>query len=735
LEQGWYRLKELKTVVKVAKDKTFDEILEDDVWVLFSDMGFKFLSEGRNISVKYSDEDGGKQQIDVLAVDDECAILVECKAAEELKKGNFKETIEAIGGKKPGLIRELRYLFGKPKLKVGFVLITRNYQLSPSDLERIKSFKIRHLGDRDVAYYKDLASHIGEASRFQFHADLFADQDIPELDNRVAAIQGKMGGHTYYSFSIEPAKLLKLGFVLHRTKSVRLTPSYQRLIKKSRLNAIQTFVTNGGFFPNSLLLAIDSAGKKLRFDLSANQVEGSVTKLGVLHLPPRYRSIYVIDGQHRLYAYSGSEYASKNAIPAVAFVDLARSDQLRLFMEINENQKAVSKNLKNTLDADLKWDSPNLKDRADGLKKQIALDLGDEIHSPLYGRIQVGEDERTDLRSITLEGVLKGINRTALVGKYSKKSLLEHGLLDAGDSEKTLAKITAFLFAAFQFSQDRMPDEWRKRSDEGAILSVNFGVTAYIWVINDLLLHLVRQRKVSTLSDEPAHMLKEMEYYLDGLVEYMGALSFEERLGLKTKYGSGGDTRLWRCFQKGISDYRPDFQPAGMEEYWKNQSKQFNLDTYEKIGELESFLRTEVRDILQIGYGSAWLKKGIPATLFEKLYADAAKKNREIADQKDEKQPWDLMYIINYRDVMTYGPNWSNHFQKKFTIPGQERLKKEEKTGWLVRLNTIRNQNAHDHSVSEDDYRFVSAVHEWLVNDNSEEIVKLAEQSEAGTES
>ena len=73
-----------------------------------------------------------------------------------------------------------------------------------------------------------------------------------------------------------------------------------------------------------------------------------------------------------------------------------RGEQLRLFMEINENQKAVSKNLKNTLDADLKWNSSNLRERAEGLKKQLALDLGDEIRSPLYGRVLVGEDERSD---------------------------------------------------------------------------------------------------------------------------------------------------------------------------------------------------------------------------------------------------------------------------------------------------------------------------------------------------
>ena len=42
-----------------------------------------------------------------------------------------------------------------------------------------------------------------------------------------------MGGHTYYSFSIEPEKLLKLAYVLHRNEANSdMMPTYQRIIKK-----------------------------------------------------------------------------------------------------------------------------------------------------------------------------------------------------------------------------------------------------------------------------------------------------------------------------------------------------------------------------------------------------------------------------------------------------------------------------------------------------------------------
>ena len=55
-------------------------------------------------------------------------------------------------------------------------------------------------------YYKQLVAHLGSAARYQFLASIFANQKIKGMDNRVPAIQGKMGGLKYYSFSIEPEK-------------------------------------------------------------------------------------------------------------------------------------------------------------------------------------------------------------------------------------------------------------------------------------------------------------------------------------------------------------------------------------------------------------------------------------------------------------------------------------------------------------------------------------------------
>ena len=341
---GWYILNDkLKKDVALAKDKPQDEVFEDEVWALLSKLGFRYLSSDRHLKIKYDKEDGASQQIDVLAVDDECALIIECKCAKGSvsKVANFKTEIESLGGKKAGLHREIRERFNKPDLKIAYILATKNYTMREADLERLATFNIQHFSEVDLEYYQELVGHLGTAARYQFEADIFHHQTIPELDGRVYAVQGSMGGLPYYTFLIEPERLLKLGYVLHRSKSIRVLPSYQRLIKKQRLLQIRKFINSGGYFPNSMVVSIENQGKPVRFEQTSPTLPDSKSRIGVLHLPNKLRSLYVIDGQHRLYGYSESEYAESNIIPVVAFDDLERTVQLKLFMDINENQKAV----------------------------------------------------------------------------------------------------------------------------------------------------------------------------------------------------------------------------------------------------------------------------------------------------------------------------------------------------------------------------------------------------------
>ena len=110
------------------------------------------------------------------------------------------------------------------------------------------------------------------------------------------------------------------------------------------------------------------------------------TEIGHLVIPQKYRVAYIIDGQHRLMGYAGCKWENQQ-IPVVAFERLNKATQVKLFMEMNENQKAVPKELRLTLYKDLLPTDPRLSQRMYGLRLQIAFSFADHKNSPLKGYV------------------------------------------------------------------------------------------------------------------------------------------------------------------------------------------------------------------------------------------------------------------------------------------------------------------------------------------------------------
>lgn len=394
IEDGWELHKESKTTISVKKLKSNDIEFEDRVWSLFAQLGYEVMNRDRNFHLPYDKTNSNlTQQIDVFAKDGETLLLVECKAANENKRGDFKKELEAMTGKIEGLRKSIHALFPDTKHKIKFILATRNYAISQEDIDRLHKIGGVHFNEETIDYFFALYSQIGVSARYQLLGNLFEGQEIPEMESMVPAVEGKMGGHTYYSFSIEPEKLLKICYVLHRNKAnINMMPTYQRLIKKSRLKAVHDFIESGGYFPNSIVISIDT--KKSNFERAGKQVGSTLSNVGILHLPKKYRSAYIIDGQHRLYGYTATKYKKSNTIPVVAFLNLSRAEQVKLFMQINENQKTVSKDLRNTLNADLLWDSENKIEQLRALSSRISIYLGESRESSLFNKISIGEDKK-----------------------------------------------------------------------------------------------------------------------------------------------------------------------------------------------------------------------------------------------------------------------------------------------------------------------------------------------------
>jgi DNA sulfur modification protein DndB len=451
---GWVLDTRLKYKAKMRRPKPHDVAFEDRVWATFAHLQFPLLNADRGFKLSYGDAANQQQQIDVFAANDEVVLVVECKSTETIRSGQFKKEIEAISGQREGIIKRLRKEYGQRKIK--FMLATNNYTVSKEVAARIKEADVFHMTEDTVDYYLGLADHLGVAAKYQLLGALFAGQKIPNIESAVPALKGSMGGYTYYSFMIEPERLLTMSYVLHRNQAnTAMMPTYQRLIKKSRLKKVGAFVDSGGFFPNSIIVNVDTTRPDLRFDLAGKADARS--KLGLLHLPQTYRAAYVIDGQHRLYGYAASDRADKDLIPVVAFVNLPRDKQVELFMQINENQQAVPKNLRNTLSADLLWDSADLAERARALRLRTAQHLGEQKTSPLFDRVIIGENAKTNLRCITIDAISNGLYRGNFIGRFTKNTAKKLGTFYAGGNQATSDALVPFLEAALRYLSEGLP--------------------------------------------------------------------------------------------------------------------------------------------------------------------------------------------------------------------------------------------------------------------------------------
>ncbi len=313
--KGWEKDKKLKTKTRLRRPKSIDDRLKNKLWLLFYRMGYHELSQGNDFSVlvkKKGDEDS-QRRIDVYAKDDETVLVAECKASETLTKKRITKDIEKFGSLKGVISRTIKQFYGQNfKPKIIWFFVTENIIWAQADIERAAEEKIQIITERELRYYLQISDHLGPASRFQFLAEFLKNQKIPHLSNRILpAIRGTIGGNKFYSFVTTPESLLKISFVNHRSlNDPDGMPTYQRLINRSRMKQIKKFLEGGGYFPTNILVNFT---RKITFDTIKKDEEAGIT-FGYLHLPDRYRSAWIIDGQHRLYGFAqtSKEYRAPN---------------------------------------------------------------------------------------------------------------------------------------------------------------------------------------------------------------------------------------------------------------------------------------------------------------------------------------------------------------------------------------------------------------------------------------
>ena len=85
------------------------------------------MNSTRDFHISYSkDNPNLTKQIDVIAIDDEVCLIVECKESERMNSTtSWKTTLESINGYKNGVRNELNTKF--KDRKIVYIFATKNY--------------------------------------------------------------------------------------------------------------------------------------------------------------------------------------------------------------------------------------------------------------------------------------------------------------------------------------------------------------------------------------------------------------------------------------------------------------------------------------------------------------------------------------------------------------------------------------------------------------------------------
>lgn len=705
-ENDGYRVDNLskdQRYYSMVKDKSQNDIFENHVWMTLYNMGFTRMNKDNSFVVDFG---GNSKQIDIFAMDDETCLFVECKSAATMdKSATFKTELESIQGYKGDLINAVKHQFGD-KYKFKFIFATNNYVISDADKMRMNDFHIIHLDQDGLSYYDSLVEQLGKSARYQLLGSLFQGQVIKNLENRVCALRGSMGGQPYYMFCIEPDRLLKMAYILHRTKAnSNVAATYQRLVKKDRLKAIREFVNNGGYFPNSVIVSIDSDRRDLRFDpFPPVKIDSPVTS-GVLYLPQKYHSMYVIDGQHRLYGYSESDYAETNVIPVVAFVDMDSEKQVKMFMDINENQKAVSKSLRNTLLIDLYWSSNDVKKRQDALMLKLAEYLGEVSSSPLYKRILVGEDKQTDYCCITTEYIKDAIKQSHFLNEYSKNNVKRVGTFDCNDNEETLRVLGGFLIRCFTCVADSCVDEWN--AGAAGFLSINNMIYALIRVFDDIV--NIRLQELHELRALDVHdMFLSCEGMLHELIDVINGLSQTEKDKIKTAKGGSAKKESWRILQLAFNRRDPKFINADLQQYIDDHCMDNHDSAVMLVSKLHHVLVTSFQNAI---FDSEMWQHVVPERLHEDLAQRQAVENvRRQRNGDPAVDIWDLISFDDLSQMLRYSDNWTFFIKDIFSAAFFVEYKKNDACQLLINLSSYDKKLAAGNDLTKADYDSLSEI-------------------------
>jgi DNA sulfur modification protein DndB len=713
---GWSVLRENKWSIRLKKDKPADRQLEDELWCLLHDMGFKELNSGRTFSIEIAD-DTTPRQLDVFAKDDETAFIVECTQSKDSGPRSVKALIDKIGSIRPKIINAIHKHYGrKPALKVKFAIATRNIEWRDTDRKYCESSGIALITHDDLAYFQKLTSFLRTAARYQFLGRYLRGEGVEGLRTTVPATRGRMGGRVFYNFLMSPYDLLKITYISHKAKTSNDDlETYQRIVKPARLKAIGRYIDEGGKFPTNIVVNL-KADSKPQFDLKERFDD---TATGILHLPGLYGTAWVIDGQHRLYGYAHAtrgEDADKSVVPVLAYEDLPLKDEIQLFVDINTQQVKVPRNLVNEIISSLNIEDPDAAKRLDAIQARIVIRLDEYPSSPVRDRILTVAQEKDHSRCLTLTSFADGIAENNFVGTTHRSNRKDPGVIlpgpladPAGNPSATMEKTVVAVSRYLGLFADQLEAHWRLGDDKGGYLCTNNGIRALLLLLRKVLTFLETKNGMKAGIMTADDIVEAVAPYIKHVVDYFADASATD-IGAFRSRGSSLLSVSQNCFQMMsiINERESSFVTNELAEYIASRDIEGTKEAKDLIDEINRIIFNDVISKLKAKYGTVkdtWWIQGVTKSI------------RKACDDRwnesdGERERHQFLTFSNYPEILLNGDNW-DEFKDYYSFPEKGKRKKTDQIAWIQKLTLSRNITHHAEKgpLRKEDVEYVRRVH------------------------
>ncbi len=654
------------------------EIFEEKIGVLLDSLGFEDTAVGSTSWL-------GRYQIDAAGGYEGTFLVFECKSTGQPRQKKITTELNIFAGKRAEIERAIREKYKTKYNEVKFIMAIDDMAINELDERTAKENEIYLWGSSYLKTSEELFSLIGPATVHYVLKELdvapkLVKDDEGGADYKVPCFRVTTEDQQIFSFFLPADKLLNLVYVF------RLQPgnedAYQRFIAKNRIlgpEGITEFINNGGFFKTSVVCSFE---RPVKFDprstgllLASENVE-----YGILSIPKLYGTVWVIDGQHRIYGYANANSDKKSTnIGVVAYQDIEKKRQARDFIDINQKQKSVDPNTLWDLLSQTDPDSLQgaITKVAKGLNKGTVFKNKILIPGKAYHR-------KKSSYPLKLATVCAGLYDRKLLEATGRDNLYRR-TEDVTDSdlypESVIGNAINVLDQYFSLVWEIAGEipEWRN----GFVLHNN-GFNILLRVLVEILKF---QRGIW---DRPA--VKKL------IEQPLSAYFREEFEGLKDlrtfTSNEAGRAKIALEIVKKIHSTNDRFAHEYIRDAEKRERLAFEkTEPYQTLQGLEDDLRRFIEESLA-QVSKNWWKERIPLDVQEKA------NNRR--DKSDSPWPWiksqkeSLISFIDFPDyskIIQRRDNWNNVFVTTFKDEGVIVSKLKE-------LEDIRNKIAHMRSLS-----------------------------------